>query len=216
MNESIDKKVDEFFSKYRLYEFKKRQILINAHEPPLFIYKLESGSVIQYDISDQGNKIVVNNFKPPAYFPMSWAVNNTPNLYYYETTSETAARKAPPGDVVNFIKNNPSVMYELLSRVYLGREAIMRRMAHSMGGNAKSRILFELLLEGQRFGKKTGIKQEVIIDLKINDIAARTGLSRETASREISKMKPLGISSSKYGIVIGNLDSLNTELGDSL
>jgi len=216
MAATVDQKIRKFFANYNRETYKKNHILIHANQNPNCVYKVVAGQVRQYDITEQGNKVVVNIFKPPAYFPMSWAVNKTPNLYYYETVTDTILRKAPPEDVINFIKDNPDVLYELLSRVYLGREVIMRRMAHSMGGKAKTRILFELLLEAQRFGEHQRFGSSIKVPIHVSDIAIRTGLSRETASRELAKMKHLGIKTSSKGIKIKSFESLENELGDSL
>jgi len=216
MDKTVDLKINTFFGKYKQHLYKKHQVLIQANQNPDAIYKIESGQVVQYDISDQGHKVVVNTYKYPAYFPMSWAVNRTPNIYNYQTVADTVVRKVPAADAIDFIKAHPDVLYELLSRVYLGREVIMRRMAHSMAGNAKTRLLFELLLEAQRFGQVHADGKRLIVPIRVSDLADRTGLTRETVSRELAKMKALGILTSRNGIIVQNLKTLEDELGNSL
>lgn len=216
MDSTIDLKINTFFGKYKQHLYKKHHVLIQANQNPDAIYKVESGQVVQYDISEQGNKVIVNTYKNPAYFPMSWAVNRTPNIYNYQTVTDTIVRKAPAEEAITFIKANPDVLYELLSRVYLGREVMMRRMAHSMAGNAKTRLLFELLLEAQRFGQKHADEKGIIVPIRVSDLADRTGLTRETVSRELSKLKPLGIKATRNGIVVHKIEVLENELGNSL
>ena len=216
MDGTVDLKINTFFGKYKRYLYKKHHVLIQANQNPDAIYKVESGQVVQYDISEQGNKVIINTYKSPAYFPMSWAVNRTPNIYNYQTVTDTIVRKAPAEEAITFIKTNPDVLYELLSRVYLGREVMMRRMAHSMAGNAKTRLLFELLLEAQRFGQKHANVKGLVVPIRVNDLADRTGLTRETVSRELAKMKSLGITTSRKGIIVQELGTLEDELGNSL
>lgn len=117
---SCIKKIEKFFANYRLRHFAKSQILIYAGEDPPSIFHLISGQVRQYDITEKGEEVVVNVFKPPAFFLMAWAINKTPNQYFFETSEPTELRMAPASDVVAFLKANHDVTYDLLSRLYTG------------------------------------------------------------------------------------------------
>jgi CRP-like cAMP-binding protein len=79
----VTKKVEQFFSRYPLKQYDKGEILILADEDPKYIYNLVEGHVREYDISYRGDEIVVNVFKPPAFFPMSWPIAKTPNRYFF-------------------------------------------------------------------------------------------------------------------------------------
>ena len=215
MLNAVDQKIELFFGKYKSHKYKKNHILVHAQQEPSAIFNLVSGQVRQYDISDQGDKVVVNVFKPPAFFIMSWAINKTPNQYYLETATEVIVRKAPPDEVIEFLKNNNDVLFDLLSRVFLGTDVILRRMAHLMGGNAHSRLIYELILEANSFGE-TQKDGSIFIPLHLNELAARSGLSRETASREIGKIKDLGISVNRKGIIIKSIKELEQKLGNNL
>ena len=114
MNEVVSRKVAEFFERYPRRTYAKNQIMIFNGEAPEKVFYLEKGRVSQYDISYRGDEIVTNMFKPPAFFPMSWAINQTPNTYFFKAEEETIARVAPPDDVVAFLKDNPDVMLEAL------------------------------------------------------------------------------------------------------
>ena len=88
MNNPAEKKVSNFFKKYKQQKYKKGEILIRADEDPSGIFYIIEGKVKEYAISKKGEEIIVNIFKPHTFFPMSWAINNTKNQYYYETISE--------------------------------------------------------------------------------------------------------------------------------
>ena len=215
MAPEVERKIEAFFADYRLTSFDKGYVLIHAGDEPAGIFHLVTGQVRQYDISDQGDKAVVNIFRPPAFFPMSWAVNKTPNQYFFETATAVKLKIASPEDTVRFLKKNPDVTFDLLRRVYLGTDVLLRRLAHLMGGSARTRILYELLLEGRQFGKIQP-DGEYIIPMKVNELAVRTGLSRETVSREIAKIKKLGVEVKPGSIKVKNLKILEEELGDDL
>lgn len=212
----IDHKINQFFSQYPLKNFDKGEILILDRQNPEYIYHLVKGNVKVYDISYRGDVIVVNVFKPPAFFPMSWPIAKTPNRYFFETIDKVKVHLAPPEDALEFIKANPDVMLDLLIRLYRGIDGMQRRMAHLMGGSAKSRLLFELIIESRRFGKvqKDG---SYLIKISEADIGSRAGLSRETVSREMKELKKLNlITIDRQGIQLKNVDALDQELGSNL
>lgn len=216
MDAQVTRKIEKFFEKYRLRHFDKSQILIYAGDKPPGIFHLISGQVRQYDITEKGEEVVVNVFKPPAFFPMAWAINKTPNQYFFETSEPTEVRMAPANDVVAFLKSNHDVTYDLLSRLYTGTDGMQRRMAHLMGGNGRSRVLFELLVECKRFGKlqKNG---SYILTMHEDELARRSGLSRETINRELSKLRTKKIIDITHKeIIIKNIKRLEKELGSGL
>lgn len=216
MTSEIAKKIEAFFDNYTLRGMVQGHILIQAGDEPSGIFYLVEGEVRQYDISTHGDEIVVNVFKPPAFFPMSWAINRTPNQYFFEAATEISYRQAPAEAVVNFLKTNPDVTFDLLSRLYSGTNGLLRRMAHLMGGNARSRLLFELVVECRRFGQ---IQPDgsYLIALSEAELAKRAGLSRETVSRELTKLRGTNlVVVNRQGLVIRNLSDLEQELGNDL
>jgi CRP/FNR family transcriptional regulator len=211
MEDVIAKKIDEFFLKYKFRLYKKGEILIRADDDPSGILYLKEGIVKKYAISKKGDELVVNIFKPISFFPMSWAINNSPNAYFYEAMTELKIWKAPRDEVNAFIKDNPDVMYDLLSRVYRGTEGMLTRITYLMAGNAYSRLITELLIHAKRFGYKDGVSIEVKVTEK--DIAAQSGMTRETVSREIKNLKNKGLISFKKNVLhIQDIHLLETEL----
>lgn len=216
MDTQLSKKIEKFFAKYRLRHYDKNQILIYAGDDPPGVFHLISGQVRQYDITNHGKEVVVNAFKPPAFFPMAWAINRTPNRYFFETSGFTELRMAPAEDVVAFLKANNDVTYNLLSRLYSGTDGMQRRMAHLMGGGAHSRILFELLVECKRFGKKQNDGSYVLV-MHEDELARRSGLSRETVNRELGKLKARKLLEVDHRqLIVKDLGSLEQELGSGL
>jgi DNA-binding transcriptional regulator LsrR (DeoR family) len=62
-------------------------------------------------------------------------------------------------------------------------------------------LIFELLIEAHRFGTDLG-ENKTLIKIRQSDLAARSGLARETVSRELHKLEArrlLGIA--KRGII---------------
>ncbi|MFZ3009523.1 MAG: Crp/Fnr family transcriptional regulator [Candidatus Microsaccharimonas sp.] len=213
MDNDVSKKVADFFSHYPQRNFPKDQIIIFNGEAPEKIFYIVSGKVSQYDISYRGDEIMTNIFKSPAFFPMSWAINHTPNTYFYKADEDTVVYVAPPEEVVTFLKDNPDVTFDLLARVYKGIDGVSARTVHLMSGSARSRIMYELIIECRRFGNKIS---DNCYELKINetDLAAHAGLARETVNREVKHLKEKGmVEVSGSSITVTNLSQMEMHLG---
>jgi CRP-like cAMP-binding protein len=212
----ISNKVAEFFKRYPLRTFDKRQVMVQAEEPLPGIFYLTEGRVSQYDITPAGNEVVVNVFKPKAFFPMSAAINGTPNHYFFEASTKVMAHLAPAADAVQFLKDNPDVLFDLLARVYRGTDGVLRRMSHLMGSQAKTRLLFEVLNAAYRFGEPAE-GGAVFVPLKESDLARQSGLARETVNRTLQNLKSSGMVDIKHtGITIQSLEELENILGTDL
>lgn len=213
---AVSQKIKHFFSAYPVRSFAKGEIIVHAEEEPRGVLYLLEGRVNQYDIAPSGTEVVVNVFKPPAFFPMSWAINKTPNHYFFEAAAAVKAHEAPAEDTVQFLQGNPDVTLDLLSRVYRGVDGVLRRSTHLMGGDATSRLLFELLNAAYRFGEPNEHGQ-IVIKLKESDLAKHSGLARETVNRILQKFKAAGLVRIEGGqVIIPSTKELEAALGRDL
>jgi CRP/FNR family transcriptional regulator len=213
MNEAIAQTIHQFFAQYPKRTYPKGQIIVFADEDPEHIFYVESGKVRQYDTSYKGDEVVVNVFKPPAFFPMSSALNKTPNNFFYKTEEPTVLHVVPADEAVTFLKANPDVMLDLLSRLYRGMDGLLGRVVHLMSGTAKSRLMYDLIIECRRFGKAQP-DGGFVLRASEQDIAARSGLTRETVSREMKKLKDKKlVEISKDGIKVIDLAALEKLIG---
>lgn len=136
---------------------------------------------------------------------MSWAINNTPNKYFYEAMTDLNIWRAPKEEVVDFVKTNPDVLFNLMSRVYKGVDGVLTRMTYLMAGNAYARLITELIIHAKRFGTIDHISEK--------DLAAQSGMTRETVSREMKTLKNKGlVVFNKNTFTTPNLRKLEEEL----
>lgn len=216
MASMVTDKLDSFFAGFPLRTYPKGQILVFAGETPTYIYYMVSGRVRKYDITYRGYEIIVNVFKNPAFFPMSWALNGTKNKYFYAAETAVQVRVAPPEDVLRFLRDNPDVLFDLLSRLYKGTEGLLGRIVQLMAGTARTRLVYELVIETRRFGTMQA-DGSYRIDISEADLAARSGMSRETVSREFSKLAREGlVRGGRDGIFVCDLTTLAAKIDASL
>lgn len=205
--------LDKFFSKYKLLKYRKGEILIRADDTPSGIFLLKEGVVKQYAISSNGEELVLNIYKPISIFPMASAINNTLPHHYFEAMTPVLVWKAPLKETLEFIKKEPEILLDLLSRIYKGLEGYFLRMEYLMSGSAKVRLITELLIYAKRFGEKLGSSTYINLKLTEKDLASQSGIARETVSREIQKLKEKGLLTyQKRTVVINDLQKLEEEL----
>lgn len=212
MDQDIQRKIDDFFTQCKHQSYKKGEILIRADDTPRGVFYLKEGQVKQYAISKKGDELVINVFKPISFFPMSWAINGTQNEYFFEAMTDLDVWRAPREEVISFIKEDPDVLFNLMSRVFRGMDGVLNRMTYLMSGEAYARLIAELLIYAKRFGKD---KNTVEIAISEKDLAAQSGMTRETVSREMKILKDKGlVVSDNRKLFIKDLEILEGELSD--
>lgn len=185
--QTVQDKIEQFFASGVTKFYRKGETIVLSGEDPAGVMFLDSGIAEQYDITNEGNKLVVNMFRPGAFFPMSWAINGSPNTYFYAAFSDVTVRIVDASAAVKFLRENNDVTFDLLSRVYIGTDAIQSRLVFAASGAASERLIFELINEAYRFGKISD-DSHALIKIKQVSLAERSGLARETVGRELHKL----------------------------
>lgn len=205
--------IAEYFERYTLYTYKKGQVLISNGEKSEYIYYLEHGRVKVYDVTYRGDEIVLHVYGQSNFFPVSHMLNRLTNRYIYEADSEIAVRRAPIRDIEKFLDSDPAATLQVLRQAFDFIESVLDRQALLMAGSARSKLIYELIIQCRRFGRGARVGSYTL-DINESDIGARVGLSRETVNREVKKLKAEGlISLSDKRIVIPNLQRLEKKLG---
>ncbi len=210
MNQDVLSEVTQFFSKYPARDWTKKHTIIHAGDSSKYIYFIVSGSVRQYIIDKRGVEIVVNTYHNPAFFPMSQALNDKPNYYFYEPIDDCVLRAAPHEDVLRFVSNNHKVTMNLLARVLSGMDGVLMRMVYSMSESAYVRVLHELIVQSQRLSEES---HNISLPLKEYELGQLCGLARETVSREFNKLKLAKLVDVKQNsIIVYDIERLTAEL----
>lgn len=213
MNGQVLAKLQSFFSRYPTRLVQKRDVLIRAREEPAGIFYLRAGHVRQYTISRNGEEMTLNIFKQHTFFPMAWAVGAYASVYYFEMMEHGEVVIAPKEEVLTFLSKEPTILFDLLKRLYSGVDGLLSRLEYLMSGTARQRLIAMLLLSMRRFGAEEGNDMVIHLHLSHQDLAHLTGLSRETVSREMARLKKKGILTYKGKFVsIQNLHNLTREL----
>lgn len=191
-----------FFADHPQKTYGKNETILNAEENPPGVFYLEEGFVRFYAISPDGKELTLNIFKPGSFFPMTWALGEKPNVYFFETMTAVNLRLAPKDQFLEFLKAEPEIFYDFNKRIMVGLYGFLTRVEYLLFGNASQRVISVLLMAGQRFGlKKEGGQMEIQLPLTHQSIADLAGLTRESTSIEMKKLERKGLISSKNKLI---------------
>jgi CRP-like cAMP-binding protein len=214
MNEpSLDRTSQAFFTHYPMKQLAPGHVLIQAGDEPSGVFYLESGLVRQFTTTKDGVERTLNLYKPGSFFPMSWALNHTPNRYTFETVLDSQIRIAPVPAVVDFLKSNPDTMFDLLQRIFKALDGLLLNIEQQTTGNAYQILIATILILARRFGRQSASGTQIQLVLTQSRLAAHAGLSRETVSRTLQRCKAKGLLMfNTQKLVIPHLAALEAEL----
>ena len=213
MNIDRTKEFEIFYKQFSTREYKKGENLIRADDNPQGIFCLTKGYVRQYTISKTGIELTLQILKPITYFPLIWAINGAPNVYFYEALTAVEVGRAPKEQVVRFIKDKPAIILELMSKLLGDYAETLSRIEHLVFSDAYRRVISVLLYIAKHFGEETA--QGVVVDHRFTqqDIATLVGVARETASIEMGTIEKKGfIEYVDHSMIFKNIKKLELEL----
>lgn len=188
MNISPRGAVESFFSQYTKLQYKKGEVILRAGDPPAGVLYLKRGFVRMSLVGKSGDTLVLHVFKVGAHFPMTWAVNDTPNRYSFEALTPAEIWRAPKEDVLRFLRTHPEISEFFLSRILRGVSGLMERMEYLVLEPAYEKTVLLLLYYAKNFSDGE-LKGKLIIPLTHREIAGWIGTTRETASLQIEILK---------------------------
>ncbi len=213
MTKPVSKKVTDFFGHHDTKRVSKGETIIQSESSSDKIYFLIKGSVGQADIDSGGNEMIMNIFLPGSFLPLRCIVADEPSPHYYMALRDSIVVPAPKEDVRKFLENEPDVLFDIIKRLYSGMDGLLRKNMQLMSGDAESRILHELIICAERFGQKTD-ENTYKIPITETELAKYTGLTRETVSRQFSKIKQsYDVEVTRKGIITKSLPEIKNKLG---
>ena len=193
MNDEIKQLLDTFSSNYKVRNYKKEDVVIREDDEPVGVFLVKEGVIKMSSINEDGEELGVNIYKPGSFFPMTWAISEISNDYNYQAMTSASLVVIPKDKFVEFLKENPIVLYDLTSRILVGLDGLLFNVRHLLVGDSTSKIAVVLYMLGKRFGVKKEKHIEIDLTLTHQDIAHFAGITRETTTIAIDKLVKDGI-----------------------
>jgi CRP-like cAMP-binding protein len=184
-----------FLERHSTRSFKKGEIIIFQGEAPRSAYAIKSGTVKAYNLSVDGDEKPVAFYSDDSVFPASWIFGKaSSSIYYYEAfTPEVEVYVIDRGVFVDFVKKRPELLYQELERALADQLGASMRLNALQHSKASDKLVYTLHYLALSHGVPHDNSIEITLDLKHQDFANLTGLTRETAATELNKLKKDGI-----------------------
>lgn len=212
MNKAVLEKIDNFFSKFYPVKFEKGEIIIHPDGKPQNIFLLKKGKVKMYAVSDDGQEVTLHIFRPSSFFPIMLSLSGSYGKYYFEALEKTEAVKAPVEKVIDFVKSDQEVLYDLVTRFGKAISGLILRIESMAFEDAYNRIASLLFYLCEKFGEEKEGKTIINMQIQHEDVANWVGLRRETVSRQFEKMQKEGILENKNKQLEINLEKLKEKV----
>jgi CRP/FNR family transcriptional regulator len=182
--------VSELSSQATARSYKKGSVVLYQGEAPRMAYIIKSGAVKVYTINNAGEEQIVTLHTEGDIFPSSWIFGkSSTTLYYYETFSPCELLTVPR-EVLTECLRKPANIQACLDYFVTNHTGMMMRVTALQQARARDKIMFTLYYLTFRYGKQTRPGVFTInLPLTHGTIASLVGLTRETTTTELNKLK---------------------------
>ncbi|HSX34738.1 MAG TPA: Crp/Fnr family transcriptional regulator [Candidatus Saccharimonadales bacterium] len=171
--------------------FKKHSIVLYQGEAPRLAYMLKSGALKAYTINAAGEEQIATFHTANDFFPGPWIFGKSSvTLYYYEALTDCEVTTINREELLRIISSKPEFLMNALEYYVTNYTALLMRVTALEQSRAREKIMFTLYYLLFRYGKE-GRAGMFTIDLALTHsvIASLVGLTRETTTTELSKLK---------------------------
>jgi CRP/FNR family cyclic AMP-dependent transcriptional regulator len=207
---------DEYSQHLKMVAFKKGELILRPHDDAHNIYAIANGLAKVYNIDSRGKEYISVIYGPGDFYPVAWLIDRPRPPIYFQAITDCLVHVIPRTVFQKLLKENIELS-TAFTRHVIEQFAYYASTVNNFGlkyGN--ERLYYRLVVLASRFGKK---RSHAIVIPAINhsDIAASIHMSRESVSREVTKLEKLGVLN--YGradITIHDIDYLQEQLGKTV
>lgn len=197
--------LSEFVRRYPIKIFKKNETLIFQDDQPDVVYYIKSGFVKGYDIDSQGTEQLLWLGSSGDFVPLAWVFEAEATVpYFFSAIGDVEAYTIRRSELRAFLFENHAALLEVTSELAIRLTNTFHHLNAVEKAKAEERILYGLFFLSTRFSDfARQTVREVSLPLTHQDIANLIGLSRETVTQELKKLKDAGyVRYDKYQFII--------------
>jgi CRP-like cAMP-binding protein len=174
---------------------KKHTILLYQGEAPRQAYVVVRGAIKVYSINTAGEEQIVTFETPGDLFPAPWIFKKaTHTLYYCETMTDCEVLAMPRDRLLGLLNDEPALAHDLLEYFVSRYTGLLVRATALEQSRARQKIMFTMYYLLFRYGRETTPGVFVVgIKLTHGVLASLVGLTRETTTNELTKLKAEGV-----------------------
>jgi len=196
--------MENLFDELPTRQFRKGQILIYEGDPVENIYLLASGYVKVFNILASGDQRTIIIYKPGEVFPLaSFLSGEGVARYFYECLTDVQVRSRPQAQFQELIRDNLEIGEELIAYAYKMSQQFVERIETLTARSARSKVLSLLNYLAKKTGEATDFGQVKLgVPLTTQEIADMCGLTRETATLQLLRLKEEGVVAGRRNLTV--------------
>jgi CRP-like cAMP-binding protein len=210
----MESQIKNLFKDTTSKHYPKGQILIYEGDPTDYIYYINSGYVKVYNILPSGAERIFFIYFPGDFFPLTSYLSQAGAVhYFYESMTDVDLYVLRSELIEEKVKNNFSLGEALIAYTNGVNQQFFTRIEALSVKSARQKVISLLMFLAEKCGKASG-QVELDMPLTSQDIADLCGLTRETASAQLVRLKKEGVIGGRRHLTIdvSKLERLKTQL----
>ena len=172
--------------------FVKGEKILRPKVKTAYLHEIRHGFAKLYTLDKKGREKIGAIYGPGNLFPLAWIINQDKPAVYFEALTTCEVNLIAFETFLEEVNNNAELSQLFTQRV-VEQFALYATTVNNLGfKQGDERLTYRLLVLASRFGSKTkgGIRIPRIAN---HDLGAIVNLTRESVSREMSKLMRLGV-----------------------
>lgn len=207
--------LQKLFSSGRKLDFKKGEIIQRADETPRGVYFLSEGFVKEYTLSRDGGEHITIVYEPGDLFSINWMfLDITPNVYR-EAHSNVTVYMLQKETFMQALNSNSKLEREILLLMLSQVHLLSSRVENLTFNNAYDKVAYQMIHLAGRFGVPHKDGWFVTLPFRHQQIADSLSMTRETATRMLTKIERQGhiIQDGKGHYILRDVSALASTIG---
>lgn len=187
--------LETYLRTFPCHVYSKGEIVISQGEVPRSAYFIQKGLIKTYNLTTGGQERLIDINIPGDIFPDTWTFGKSScAIYFYEALTDCSLYVVPRDSLMKIIDGNAGLQRSLLDKYVTAAVTQYLRIDALTNATAAEKLLQMLRYLSLRFGETKSDKTvEIKIYLNHTVLSDLMGISRETATKELIKLKARGI-----------------------
>jgi len=211
---TVDANLKQFYKQFRVVKFKKDELIFLAHTEPACAYAVKSGFVRTFSYTDSDDERSISFVLKNEMLPIAWIYTKSSSaLFNYIAHTDCELYEIDRTKYHEFMAHQPELAYTMLLHSVNDTVAKKLQILALAQATAERKVLHTFNYFSIRYG--ANLLQDLVvikIPLTQKDIAGFTGLTRETVTNIIIKLKQKGIISVKKRFYTVHTEKLRQQI----
>lgn len=197
-------------------KFQKGEVILHQDDVPRCIYAVKKGVILVSNLTSHGDYRAISFELVDGIVPIGWIFSKTTkSLFYYSAHTDCELYAIDKASFLTQLVDNHAFTKSILNRMASSLVGARLRVDALEKPTARSKLLYMFRYMCLRYGTDIG-KDTVRIEVPLTqqDVANYAGLTRETTSVELHKLKAEKVIRYEHMWYVVNTDKLNNVIED--